>query len=217
MIFRREEYLRSQRDERFPLVDLEFGGKAWHRQADSGGTGPADSAGRFPARAARFPRELSQSLGCGLDRVCGFAPARAFVRGENSRTIRPGGGAGFVYAGRRTSRRRGSGLHAQPRSDCSFDGDHARPGRLCRRPSSVVARFPARARGRGSWLPGHSLNGFDCSAARTPRTLGALGMAARSLPAHTSSCLGTSHRPRTHVRILCRRACARCVDAVGRH
>src|SRR5882724_6201724 len=66
MIFKSEEYLRSQRDERIPLVDLELGGKVWHCQAHSGGIVSADSAGRFLARAAGFPRELPQNLGGGL-------------------------------------------------------------------------------------------------------------------------------------------------------
>ena len=67
MIFRNEEDVRPQRDERIPLVDLEFGGKAGNCPAVGGRVGSADLAGRLPARSACLPRKLSQSLGAGLD------------------------------------------------------------------------------------------------------------------------------------------------------
>ena len=50
-------------DERFPLVDLEFGGKAWSREAHGGRNDTADRAGCFAARTACFSRELPQNLG----------------------------------------------------------------------------------------------------------------------------------------------------------
>src|ERR1035441_4243115 len=74
MIFRSKEDVRPQCDERNPLVDLEYGCKAWFGQADGGRIGSADSAGRLFARSACLPRELSQSLGFGLD--CRHGPRR---------------------------------------------------------------------------------------------------------------------------------------------
>src|SRR5580704_11308231 len=68
---------RSQSNERILLVDLEHDSTAWPGPAHHGGTRPARRAGRFPAGAARLPRDLSQDLGFGLGGVCGVAPGRA--------------------------------------------------------------------------------------------------------------------------------------------
>src|ERR1035438_1812774 len=84
VIFKHKEDVRPQYDERIPMVDLEYGCKAWSRHAHKGGIGAADPVGRLFARFTGLSRELSQSLGIGLDRLGCFAASGALLRGENT-------------------------------------------------------------------------------------------------------------------------------------
>src|ERR1700722_9806028 len=87
VVFKSEEYLRSQRDERFPLVDLEFGGKAWLGQAHGGRTVAGGPARRYAACPARLPRELPENLGGGLDGIRGLTAGGTLAADAGSTAV----------------------------------------------------------------------------------------------------------------------------------
>ena len=73
MIFRDEDSVRPELDERTPVIDMEFPGQAGIDPAFGHRMDSADPAGRFPAGAARVPGELFQALDRGLGGMRRFA------------------------------------------------------------------------------------------------------------------------------------------------
>src|SRR5580704_12150995 len=162
MIFRDEDSVRPERDERFPLTSLEHGGKAGIGPAVRHGMDSADSAGGLGPRAARLPRPLLQTLGLGLGSICRFAILRALLFAQNPGALRSVGRAVHLCPRRRPSGRSRSALCARARSDYSSHGDHAGAGRLRRCPGAVVVRITAAALCFGSRLSGGVAGCGDC-------------------------------------------------------
>src|SRR5580700_8861660 len=117
MIFRDEDSVRPERDERFPLTSLERGGKAGIGPAVSHGMDAADSAGGLGPRAARVPRPLLPTLGAGLDGICRFAILRALLCAQNPGALRSVGRAVHLCPRRWPSGRGRSAVCARARSD----------------------------------------------------------------------------------------------------
>src|SRR5579859_1702907 len=194
VIFKTQEFVRPELDERLSLVYLECDCKAGPLPAYSGGARLAHSAGRFRARSVCGSRELSQDLDRGLGRPGGIPPCRTFSRGKDSSTVRSRSGAGGLHAGCRITRRRRSAIHAQPRLDSAPRGDHARARRICGGSTSVVARFASFAFRPGSELSHCFADCFGRAASCAPRAMGTFGMARGAVPALVASAMVSIHR-----------------------
>src|SRR4029077_16076501 len=174
MIFRDEDSVRPEPDERFPLTSLERSGKAGIGPAVRHGMDAADSAGGLSPRAARVPRQLLQTLDPGLGGICRFAILRALPCAQNPGAIRSVGRAVDLCPRRWPSGRGRSAVRARSRSDHSTDGDHAGAGRLRWRPGAVVVRIIAAALRVGSWLSRGVAGCGCCPLAGTPWPLACL-------------------------------------------
>ena len=80
MIFRDEDSVRPELDERTPVIDMEFTDQAGIGPALGYGVDAAHPAGRFPAGAARIPGELLQGMDRGLGGIRCLSILRALLR-----------------------------------------------------------------------------------------------------------------------------------------